>query len=271
MKKIIALLLAALMLVGVLAGCGKNDTNADQGTTPTGEGEGVSETEKAGSLVVTANASVVITYGTDGLVLSAEGVNEEGVGLLESYSEPTGFSCTELITQIIKDSSARTNLGRLTYVVVKFDKDSQTPGTNFLESIESAAKKAVEEATPDTKLVMITQEDLDADGNINLATAKTLVEAYLEVEKLDGIDGTDKPVEGFYSFTVTYDGFEESVHVNANTGVVGDGSLGGEIQEPEETDPTEETDSPVNPTEEAQPVEEPPVEETTTASGEAED
>ena len=270
MKKIIALLLAALMLVGVLAGCGKNDTNADQGTTPTGETQGVSETEKAGSLVVTANASVVITYGTDGLVLGAEGLNDEGVSLLESYDEPTGFSCTELIAQIIKDSAVRTNMGHLTYVVVKIDKDSKAPGTNFLDSLESAAKKAVEEAAPDAKLVMIKQENLDADGNIDLVTAKTLIEAYLEVEKLDGIDGADKPVDGFYSFAVSYDGFEESVHVNANTGIVGDGSLGGEVEEPEETESIDETEPPVDPTEESQPVDEPLVEETTT-SGEAED
>ena len=256
MKKIIALLLAALMLVGVLAGCGKNDTNTDQGTTPTGEGEGVSKTEKAGTLVVTANASVVITYGTDGLVLDAEGTNEEGTSLLGSYTELTGFSCTELLTQIIKDSAARSNLGRLTYVVVKIDKDAKTPGTNFLDSVESAAKKAVEEAAPDAKFLMIKQEDLDTDGYIDLATAKTLVEAYLEVEKLDSFDGTEKPVEGFYSFAVTYGGVEAAVHVNANTGAVADGDLGGDIKAPEESEPVEETE---------------PLEDETTPVDEAED
>ncbi|MBQ8796805.1 MAG: hypothetical protein IJZ56_01250 [Oscillospiraceae bacterium] len=271
MKKIIALLLAVLMLVGVLAGCGKNDTNADQSTTPTEESKGVADTEKAGSLVVTANASVVITYGTDGLVLDAEGLNEEGINLLESYEEPTGFSCTELVTQVIKDSAARTNLGHLTYVVVKIDKDSKTPGTNFMDSIESAAKKAVEEAAPHAKLVMIKQENLDADGNIDLATVKTLVEAYLEVEKLDGIVGADKPVEGIYSFTVTYGGFEEFVQINANTGIVGEGDPSDEPQEPEETEPDEELDLPEDPTQESEPVDNIPVEDETTTSGETED
>lgn len=270
MKKIIALIIAALMLVGLFAGCGKTDADEQKGTTPTGEGSGISETEEAGSLVVTANACVSITYGTDGLVLKAEGLNEDGVDLLESYDEVTGYSCTELITQVIKDSAARMNLGYLTYVAVKINKDAQTPGTNFMDSLESAAKKAVEEAAPNAKLIMIKQENLDADGNIDLATAKKLVEAYLEVEKVDGFDGTAKPVEGFYSFAVTYGEYEEAVRVNADTGAVGDGSLV-ETQEPEETDPTEETESPAEPTEESQPVVDEPIVEETSAATEAEE
>ena len=271
MKKMIALLLAALMLVGILAGCGKGDTNMNQDTTPAGENDGITQPEKAGSLVVTANASVVITYGTDGLVLGAEGANKEGVDLLESYEDLTGFSCTELITQIIKDCSVRTNMGRLNYVVVKMDKESKTPSANFMDSIESAAKKAVEEAKPDAKLVMVKLDDLDANGNITPATAKTLVEAYLEAEQLDGFVGADKPVEGIYSFTVTYGGVEQFLQINANTGSVGEGDQNDQTQESEDVDHTEETDSPVDPTEESDPGNENPVVNEATVSGEAED
>lgn len=242
MKKIIALLLCAVVLVGVLAGCGKNDSN-DGGTETKGTDTGISETEKAGTLVVTANASVIVSYGTDGLVLGVEGANEEGKNLVESYEELLGLSCAEVVSQLIKDSSNRTYLGRLTYVVVKHDKDSGTPGTSFLEGIEAAAKAAVEIVAPSAKLVMITQDMLDADGYIDLKTAKVLVEGFLEVEQVDGFDGTEKPVDGFYSFAVAYNGMEDELHVNASTGCVGEGALDGALQDPEETEPVEDTAS----------------------------
>lgn len=248
MKKLISFMLCALLVLGMLAGCNKSGAK-DNGTTPTDDGAGITNTETAGSFVVTANASVAVTYGTDGLVVKVEGANEEGTNLLESYEDLMGSSCAEVVTKIIKDSSVRTNLGRLNYVVVKYDKGSGAPGTNFREGIENAAKEAVEIVAPKAKLVIITEDMLDADGYIDLKTAKALVEGYLGIDRVDGFDGTDKPVDGFYSFFVTYDGMEESFHVNAVTGSVGEDAIDGAIQDPEETEQPEETDPPVDPTE----------------------
>ena len=256
MKKIIALLLCAIVLVSALAGCGNKDNAAD-GTKPQGNGNSgdIAETEKAGTLVVTANASVRITYGTDGLVLKVEGTNDEGENLMESFEALLGSTCSEVVSKIIRESAGRTYLGRLTYVAVKHEKGSGTPGTNFLEGIESAAKRALETASSNAKLVMITQDKLDADGNINLEAAKLLVEGYLEVEALDGFDGTAKPVDGFYSFQVSFDGMEEEVHMNAATGVVGDGLIGDALQEPEEETEPAETEPAESTPEETAPVE----------------
>ena len=237
MKKVIALLLCAILLLGLLAACGKEDETGGNGTTPQGNAGEVTETEKAGTIVVTANASVAISYGTDGLVLKVEGLNKDGENLMESYDELLGSSCAEVVNRIIKDCAGRTYMGRLSYVAVKQEKDSGNPGTNFWQGIESAAKNAVEGLGAETKLVLITQEMLDADGNIDLATAKALVEGYLQVDALDGIDGTSKPVDGFYSFQVSYDGLEAEVNVNATTGAVGDGVVGDVLQEPEQTEP----------------------------------
>lgn len=256
MKKIIALLLCAIVLVGVLAGCGNKDNAAD-GTKPQQNGNNgdIAETAKAGTLVVTANASVRITYGTDGLVLNVEGTNEAGNNLMESFETLLGSSCSEVVSRIIRESAGRTYLGRMTYVAVKHEKDSGTPGTNFLEGIESAAKRALETASSDAKLVMITQDKLDADGNINVETAKILVEGYLEVDALDEFDGTAKPVDGFYSFKVSFGGMEEEVHMNAATGVVGDGVIGDGLQEPEEETEPAETEPAESAPEETNPVE----------------
>ena len=242
MKKIIAILLCAVLALGIFAGCEKKDTQVPGVTTPKGEVGSVTETQKAGSFVVTANASVRILYGTDGLVIKIEGINESGKELVEGYEEMLGASCATLVSKVIKDSAARSNLGRLNYVVVKHEKDSGAPGTNFLEGVEAAAKKAVEDTASAPKLVMVTQDLLDADGYINLQTAEVLVKAFLEMENLQSFDGTNKPVEGFYSFQVSYDGMEEMLHMDAVTGGVGQGEINGVISdatEPEETTPTE--------------------------------
>lgn len=272
MRKIIALLLCAILALSLFAACDKKDTNVPGATDPTGpSGEGgITETKKAGSIVVTANASVRINFGEDGLVVSLEGINDYGKDLLEAYEEKLGESTANMVGQIIRDSSAHSNMGRLNYVVVKHEKDSAAPGTNFLEAIETAAKSAVAEVASNPKLVIVTQDMLDADGYINLVTAKVLVEAFLEVESVDNFDGTPKPVNGMYAFKVTYDGMEEDLHMDAVTGGVGQGEINDVIPEetePEETEP-EGTEPPESAPEETLPE---ATVEATAAATEAED
>ena len=66
-------------------------------------------------------------------------------------------------------------------------------------------------------------------------------------------DGTEKPVEGYYSFYVTYGDMEAEVHVNAATGAVGEGLLteidGDETEEA--VDPKEEQQQATQPQESA--------------------
>ena len=267
MKKIIAILLCAVLVLGLFAACEKKDTAVPGVTTPKGEENGVTETKKNGSFVVTANASVRIAYGTDGLVIKIEGINDSGKELVEGYDEMLGASCATLVGKVIKDSAARSNLGRLNYVVVKHEKDSGAPGTNFLEGVEAAAKKAVEDTATSAKLFMVTKDLLDADGYINLQTAKALIEAFLGVESLQSFDGTNKPIDGFYSFQVSYDGMEEMMHMDAVTGGVGQGEINGALSdatEPEETEPQETEPAGSEPVESTAPVVTEPAEVPTT-------
>ena len=252
MKKIMALVLSAILLLGLLAGCGSNSTVGGNGDAPAAEATGTNATTTAGSLVVSANASLTLNYNADGVVLSVEGNNQEAENLMEVFDELVGASCGEAVNTIIKECSVRTYEGRLTYVLVKYEKGEGTPSAELMQSVESGAKEAVEAVAPDAKLVIVAADKLDENGYIDLATAQLLVEGYLEVEKLDGFDGTNEPVDGFYSFWVSFSGMEDEVHVNATTGIVGDGALSPII--PEETEPQEENTPAESTPEESEPA-----------------
>lgn len=242
MKKILALVMSALLLLGLFVGCGKVESDGGKGAAAATEGDDIPTADKAGSLVVTANASLNIVYNAEGLVLKVEGLNQEGENLMDSFDELLGASCGEAVNTIIKECSVKTYDGRLTYVLVKYEKDAGIP-EGMKESVESGAKEAVEKVAPDAKLAIVTPDMLDENGYINLETAQLLVEGYLEVEKLDGFYGTETPVDGFYSFKVVFGGMEDEVHVNASNGIVGDGALSPTEEEEveEETEPVEST------------------------------
>jgi len=238
MKRILALLLVAVMALGMLSACGKEPIN--EGTpTYNYENEEIKKPETAGTLVVTAAASVQVSYGTDGLVLGLEGLNRDGIDLVAYYAEELfGSSCTDVVNQIIKDCVQRNYMFDTNYVVVKQNKGSALPGTSFLESVQSAAQRALDTVESDAPLVMITEENLTADGYIDLVTADLLVRRFLGVEELVSIDGTISPVDGMYAFDVAYGIMMEKVVVDAQTGVVAQGV----IEEIEQLEDQEEMD-----------------------------
>ena len=89
----------------------------------------------------------------------------------------------------------------------------------------------------------------DAKGQVNLKTAKTLAEGYLNTDKFESFDGTPTPVEGYYSFRVTFNGVEEELHLNALTGRAADGLLTDLEVDPDQiTDPKDEQQSATEPT-----------------------
>lgn len=241
MKKMIALLLCGLVLLGMLAGCKKaaapNNNPNSTTTPPTGAGSQGPVVAK-GVLVVTANASVTIAYDVDGLVQKLEANNPEAEELLETYDDQTGFDCSVVVTKIVKDCVAK-SMGQMTHVMIKQTKGSGNPTEDFMKNIESVVTTAMTNANSTAKLVMVTPEQQDNNAHIDPKVAKTLVMAFLGVDKLDSIYGTEKPVEGYYSFYVTCDDMEEEVHVNAVTGAVGQGVLS-DITQEEPVDPKEE-------------------------------
>lgn len=244
MKKMLALLLSALMVLSLLAACGddisKGDTKLPVGTEGGNETTAPATTFTTGELTVNAGAAFVITFDAEGLVLRVDGADgryKEFLDFINEDSALVGLSCGDAISEIIKSVGVKGYLEESGFVAIKQDASGALPDPAFLEGVQRAAENALNAAAPDVDLVMITADQLDENGMIGLATAKILVEKFLGVESLTNFDGTDKPIDGVYSFTAGEDGQEEQVLVDAVIASVEYGVL---EEVADATEPTEE-------------------------------
>ena len=242
MKKILAILMSAIMLLGLLAGCGAKAPEATEGTNAP------VNPVAAGMLVLNVNGAVNVSYDADGLVMNLEGADINGEVLVGEYVDYLGKSASEVICDLITSSKmAGFMLPEVNYVVVKQAVGSALPGATFLETIEKDAEAAIAAAELTAELIMLTEDNLDEDGYINLESAKGILLAALALDSFDTIDGTVSPIDGMYGFTITAGMLEGDYIVDAVTALVVEGQLEGHeysndgLEDPDMADPTHET------------------------------
>lgn len=251
-RKLFAVLMSVALLVGILAGCGAEQSVPD--TT------GAANPVVVGMLVLNANASVYISYDADGHVLDIQGADENGENLVGEHTDFLGKSCSDVVADLIKSSAVVGSLNdEVNYIIIKQAFNSALPSTAFLETVLTAAQAAATEAGSAAKVILITTEDLDADGYIGFEMAKKLLLAHLGQENVDTLDGTPELFDGMYGFTVVAGENRDSYIVNAVTGDVFEGVLEGTGFEDGYTDIDESPDENVNPGEDTI-GEQPPVE-----------
>ncbi len=237
-KKILAVLASALMLLGLLAGCGEEKNPAQTNPQDTNTGSSLTE----GMLVFTANASVNISYDAEGLVVSVNGSNAEGIELADNYKDFEGKSCAAVIKDLV---TAAVEGGYFTRnVIIKQALGSALPGTNFLDTIYSEAQAAADAADVLATVILVAEEDLDSNGYINLAAAKKILMSDLALATTSVFDGEPAPEDGAYTFYLEAENVKGFFSVDAVSGVTGKlteeevQGIGGET---EETVPTEES------------------------------
>ncbi len=244
MKKILAIMISVLMLVGLLAGCGDIIPEATSGAG----GDQVATPMAAGMLVLNAAGAMNISYDADGLVLNVEGIDEGGANLAAEYTDFLGKTCTEAVCDLIAASVVNGQLNaEENYVLIKVAMGSVMPGATFLEGIQKDAEAAISAAGSTAALVVLTEENLDENGYINLESAKGILLASLALDSFDTIDGTISPIDGLYGFSITAGDLEGDYIVDAVTGLVVEGQLEGhdysneDLEDPDMVDPTDET------------------------------
>lgn len=298
MKKILALVLSLVLVLGLFAGCGgdildgivgggsSNSSNGstDKNSTPSPTGtpngmEGTSNANITGMLVLNLNAAVNISYDANGNVVEISGADENGEILATEYEGYSGKPCSDVVCELIANSKLSGHLTEeVNHVAIKQAVGSTSPAENFLEAIKLDAEAALAEAGSTAKLIVLSTDNLDADGWINLESAKALALAYLAIDSFDLLEGTDSPIDGLYSFRITFGSYlDEKVIVNAVTGGVYPGELSDveyndEWLEEEEltTEPSEDIDAEDPYTQPTDPVEEEVIEPTEVTDPETE-
>ena len=267
MKKILALVLSLVLVLGLFAGCGEdildgitggnnaansnstNKGNFSDSTIGNGGGDEVSSPNVIGMLVLNVNGAVNISYNSAGNVVNMEGANDNGSVLSNEYENYLDKPCSEVICNLIANSKQAGFLTEeVNHIVIKQAKGSTSPAENFLEALKVDAEVALADAGSAAKLVVLSTDNLDEQGWINLESAKALALAYLVTDTFDLFEGSEAPIDGSYGFHVTVGAIDEKLIVDAVTGDVYQGELedvdyNDEWLDVDATEPSEDTNA----------------------------
>lgn len=234
MKKTLAILLSAVMLLGIFTGC--STTPAVPTTMPTETIE-TAEPTAIGMLTLNANATVEVLYDADGLVLAAEGTDENGIAIAKALGDPLGQTCSDALTTLYGHS---VDAGYITEdtksIVIKQAFGSQQPSDTFLQNLTAELQTAAEAVT----VITVSVDELDSNGYIGTDKAKEILATHLGLDADTTIEGNPAPTDEIYSFTITTNLATAYYAVNANTGLVTEGAP--------EADPDTDLDTPTGET-----------------------
>lgn len=214
-KKFIALILGAVMLLGMLAGCGEPATEPEQSKTPHSQSPILS-----GMLVLSVQAAFEISYDQNGMVMELNSANEEGEAIVSAYTDFAGKSCSAVVKDLIAATAEATLLRNARNVVLKLAIGSQLPTETFLESLANDAATAVADNSGTAFVVAIGLDGLDEEGYINAENAQNLLKNELGVTAFDSYNGDTTPRNDCYTVYVKADGVEASYLINAVTGLI---------------------------------------------------
>lgn len=215
LRQMLAALLATVMALCVLTGC----TKEPEQTEP----QNIGTPLPVGSFVLTAGASLSVSYDIDGLVVKIDGNNEIGIDLAESYTDYLGKPCADVAKDLILAASKASHLNANTKnIVIKQIRGAVLPGAHFLETIENAVKDAAAEVQSAAVITLINNDKMDSDGYIDFETAQALLCNELGVEKLDAYYGPSTPADGYYILTAEIGGKQTYHSIDAVTGIIAD-------------------------------------------------
>ena len=246
-KKILALVLCCVMLLGVLAGCGESGNQEN----PPATGTNHELPEIVGSLLLNLNGCVEVAFDKDGKVLNLQELDHDGGQLLSDYSGYLQTSCLEVVKDLTAISVSMELLNsEFHHIVIMERPNSQLPSETFLEDLAAAAVEASDIFVTST---VVTAQELDADGNVSAKKAYDLLQHALNVEKFTLVDSNEELHDGVYSFEVVAESYDGIFLVEAATGYVYEGDIeyieedyeDELVNADEEFNPETETTSPV--------------------------
>lgn len=222
-KRSTMMIMAAVMGLMVAAGSGARSFEAAAQTTSK-----VYEVGKdaAGSILLSMEPQIRVTYDSRGKVLTVKGLNEEGRRVVRAYTDSyKGRNCKTVINELVQeiydagyfDTAAG---GKTRNIVVKLEKGSKYPNNDFLDDVEKEVRRVVRDNKIDSSVVVLDKSDYLDNGYIGLEKAKEIVLAQLHLSEAQFTDQEYDLEDGVYELEFTVGGVEYEYEVDAVTGKV---------------------------------------------------
>lgn len=215
-KKLLALMLGAVLLLGLLAGCGEQKAPAKE----TVGNDTPKEAILSGMLILTGQASFKISYDQEGMVMEIGAANEDAEAIVSAYTDFAGKSTSTVVKELLTATAEATLLRGAKNIVVKLAIGSQLPSETFLDGVANTAAEAVADNGATGYVVAIGLEDLDAEGYINAENAQALLKNQLGVTEFELYNGENTPRNGCYTVNVKAGDVEGSYLIDAVTGII---------------------------------------------------
>ena len=189
--RLFAAAVMGLMLgTGILTGCGsevqESSANVKEETT---EEFALQETAASvvpelGVLYVKVNPEVAVHYDSQGIVTAVEGVNDDGIALVQDTSQFVGRQCREVVRDLVEDINeagyfAEEIEGEGRRIVIEVEKGSSIPDQEFLNEIVADVQGYVS--------TMQLFSDIDIEG----ATDYTATDYGPDADGVTNYDDTD--------------------------------------------------------------------------------
>lgn len=209
MKKLLALALSALMILGLFVGCGNTAKPAESSTETT-----VAATP-AGKLIVSLNNTVEFVYDETGKILEIKGTDEDSNAIATDLQQHLGRDCVHGVRALMRYHTDKKIVGDAKTMSVRVAYGDPLPTEDFLDTIVIDTQMLADEEDSGVRIIQIGAAQLDEYGIILPETAKKMAGLYLGVaaEELTGdYVGTDN--------LYTYSFGDKSCTVDGTTGLV---------------------------------------------------
>ena len=218
MKKLSALLICAILIIHLLAGCGNTANPAE--TTPDTTTEAtteviLSDTTPAGTLMLSMGETYELVYNKDGQILELNGTSEKSKVIVTGLQHYVGRDCVYGARGILNFYISQHLLGDIRTMAVRVGFGDPLPRTDFLTvCVNDTQLLALEEDTK-VKVIEIGSDRIDENGLLLPEAARELACPYINATP-ELLEGEDVPTDNLYSYS--YGGI--ACTVDAVTGLV---------------------------------------------------